>query len=81
MYSMKTTLNIPDEQMEALLKVTHAKNRTEAVNTAIVDYIHRKNIDAVLALEGSGGFVNPEKLDEIRALELTENDSIQPPSQ
>ena len=50
---MKTTLNIPDERLEALLRVTRSKTRTEAVNTSIMDYIHRKNVDAVPARKNS----------------------------
>jgi len=78
---MKTTLNIPDERLDALLKVTRSKTRTEAVNTAIIDYIHRKNVEAVLALEGSGGFASPEELDKTRKLELAEQESMEPPTQ
>lgn len=69
---MKITLDIPNERLQALLEVTRTRTHTEAINTAINEYIHRKNIDAILALEGSGGFVRPEELKEIRELELKE---------
>lgn len=64
---MKTTLNIPDDSMSALLEATHAKTRTEAVNRAIEDYIHRENLKKVMALEGTiDDFMTHEKLIEMR---------------
>lgn len=67
---MKTTLNIPDERMAALLEATEAKTRTEAVNKAIEDYIHRENVKKVMSLAGTGGFISREDLMEMRKLEL-----------
>lgn len=67
MDSMKTTLNIPDDRMAALLEATEAKTRTEAINKAIEDYIHRENVKKVLALEGSiDDFMTHEELNEMR---------------
>lgn len=64
---MKTTLNIPDDRMSALLEATAAKTRTEAVNRAIEDYIHRESVKKVLALEGSiDDFMSHEELTEMR---------------
>ena len=73
MDSMKTTLNIPDDRMAALLEATEAKTRTEAINKAIEDYIHRENVKKVLALEGSvDDFMTPEDLIAMRQLEIQE---------
>jgi predicted transcriptional regulator len=69
---MKTTLNIPDERMTALLEATEAKTRTEAINKAIEDYIHRENVKKVMALAGTGGFISREELIELRELELND---------
>lgn len=69
---MKTTLNIPDDRMAALLEATEAKTRTEAINKAIEDYIHRENVKKVMALEGTGGFSSCDELMEMRELELKE---------
>jgi len=64
---MKTTLNIPDDRMIALLEATHAKTRTEAVNKAIEDYIHRENVKKVMALAGTiDDFLTHEELVEMR---------------
>lgn len=69
---MKTTLNIPDDRMTALLEATSAKTRTEAINKAIDDYIHRENVKKVMALAGTGGFMSREELMKMRELELEE---------
>lgn len=69
---MKTTLNIPDDRMEALLQATKAKTRTEAINKAIEEYIYQENVKKVMALAGTGGFMTSEELCEMRAMELNE---------
>ena len=64
---MKTTLNIPDERMEALLQATRAKTRTEAINTAIEDYIDRESMKKVMAMAGTiDDFMSHEELTEMR---------------
>ncbi len=79
MHSMKTTLNIPDKRMKALLKATKAKTKTEAINTAIEDYIYQENVKKVMALAGTGGFMTREELSEMREMELNEAEPITPP--
>ena len=67
MYSLKTTLNIPDERMAALLEATKARTRTEAINQAIEDYIRRQNVKKVMALAGTiDDFMAHEELTEMR---------------
>ena len=78
MYSMKTTLNIPDKRMKALLKATKAKTKTEAINTAIEDYIYHENVKKVMALAGTGGFMTREELSEMREMELNEAEPVTP---
>lgn len=72
---MKTTLNIPDERVSTLLELTHAKTKTEAINQAIEAYIRQEKIKALLALEGTGGFMSREELQEMRDMELREMES------
>ena len=76
---MKTTLNIPDERMKALLKATKAKTKTEAINKAIEDYIYQENVKKVMELAGTGGFMSREELSEMREMELNEAEPITPP--
>ncbi|MGK0176647.1 MAG: enolase [Lentimonas sp.] len=76
---MKTTLNIPEKQMITLLKVTKAKTKTEAINKAIEEYIYQENVKALLALEGSStNFMTQDELQELRNLELAEQQNIEP---
>lgn len=53
--------------MAALLEATEAKTRTEAINKAIDDYIHRENVKKVMALAGTiDDFMSHETLTEMR---------------
>lgn len=75
---MKTTLNIPDKQLETLLELTNAKTKTEAINKAIEEYILQEKIKALLALEGScPDFMTQDELQEMRNLELEEQKSLE----
>ena len=78
MYSMKTTLNIPDKRMKALLKATKAKTKTEAINKAIEDYIYQENVKKVMELAGTGGFMAREELQDMRKMELNEAKPVTP---
>ena len=69
---MKTTLNIPNERMIALLEATQASTRTEAINLAIEAYIHRENVRKLMSLTGTGGFLPPEELFKMRESEQFE---------
>ena len=75
---MKATFNIPDERMEALLKATKAKTKTEAINKAIEDYIYQENVKKVMELAGTGGFMTREELSEMRDMELNEAEPVTP---
>jgi predicted transcriptional regulator len=73
---MKTTLNIPDKRMDALLKATKAKTKTAAINQAIEEYIYQQNVKKVMALAGTGGFITREELQAMREMELHEVEPI-----
>jgi len=49
---MRTTLNLDDQIMEALLRVTDADTKTQAVTQAVKDYVRRKQLEELLALQG-----------------------------
>lgn len=42
---MKTTIDIPAEEMEEVLRHTHAKTKRDAVVTAISDFNRRKRLE------------------------------------
>ena len=50
---MRTTLNIKDDVMDALLKRTKSKTKTKAVEVAIRDYLEKKSIEDLIALSGN----------------------------
>jgi len=49
---MRATLNIPDELIAEVQNITGAKSRTEAVVTAIQEFIRKKRMEQLLALKG-----------------------------
>ena len=50
---MRTTLNIKDDMIDALLKRTKSKTKTKAVEMAIREYLERKSIEDLIALSGN----------------------------
>ncbi len=49
---MRTTLNLDEELIKELMKVTGAKTKVEAIHLAISEFIRRKKIEGLLDLEG-----------------------------
>ncbi len=49
---MRTTLNLDDQVMDNLLRVTHASTKTQAVTQAIQDYVRRRQLEELKALQG-----------------------------
>ena len=49
---MRTTINIQDDLMEALLAQTKAKTKTKAIELSIKEYIEKKSIENIVALSG-----------------------------
>jgi hypothetical protein len=49
---MRTTINIKDDLMEALLARTKAKTKTEAVELSIREYIEKRSIEDLISLSG-----------------------------
>ena len=49
---MRTTINIQDDLMNALLARTKAKTKTKAIELAIKDYIEKKSIEDLISLSG-----------------------------
>jgi Bacterial antitoxin of type II TA system, VapB len=50
---IRTTLDIDERLMEALMARHPGKSRTEAVEVAIADHVRRGAVDRFLALQGS----------------------------
>jgi hypothetical protein len=67
---MRTTLNLPDQSMNKILRLTKAKTKTEAVTKVIDDYIRREKIRDLIELRGKLHF--DENWMELEKLELKE---------
>ena len=49
---MRTTINVKDELIDALLKRTQSRTKTQAIETAIREYLDRKAIEDLISLSG-----------------------------
>lgn len=50
---MKTTINIPDDELLDAMRFTRAKSKREAVVTAIVDFNRRRRIADLIKYAGT----------------------------
>ena len=50
----RTTVTLPRELVDELLKVTPAKNKTQAIITAIQERIKRKKMEVLKRMAGHG---------------------------
>lgn len=65
---MRTTLNLDEELIKELMKVTGAKTKVEAIHLAISEFIRRKKLEGLKAL--SGKIRIAENWQELEELEL-----------
>lgn len=49
---MRTTLDLDEGLVKELVRVTRAKTKTKAIHIAISEFLRRKRIEGLLALEG-----------------------------
>lgn len=49
---MRATLNMPDELIEEVQRLSGAKNKTQAIVTVMEEYVQRKKREELLALRG-----------------------------
>jgi hypothetical protein len=60
---MKTTVDIPEGEIEDLMRFTGAATKREAIVTAITDYNRRRRMAALAELGGQGkSMITPEQL-------------------
>ncbi|MGD0948416.1 MAG: type II toxin-antitoxin system VapB family antitoxin [Candidatus Binatia bacterium] len=67
---MKTTVEIPDDELRDLVRFTRAKTKRAAIVTAIEDFNQRRRMAALI--KHSGTFRSLLTNDEIEALENRE---------
>ena len=49
---MRTTVNIDDSLFQDVLRLTRAKSKTEAIRTALTEYLRMKRKEKILAMRG-----------------------------
>lgn len=60
---MKTTIDIPDQELEDVMKFTRAKTKREAVNLAIVDFNRRMRMANLIRHAGTcDNLISPTEL-------------------
>jgi hypothetical protein len=67
---VRATLNIPDGLIDDLIKETKAKTKTQAITWAIEDYIRKKRLEKLIAVQGNLDL--EEHWREMEGLELEE---------
>ncbi len=72
---MRATLNIPDELVEEVQKLSGEKSKTKAITAAMKAFIREKRIKQLLELRGKIQIDDVTKeLDELELKEQEEND-------
>ncbi len=66
---MRTSVTLNDETVQELLEVTNTTNMTQAVSTAVNEYLRRRGLERFRALRGEVDITSNE---EIEAAELGE---------
>ncbi len=68
---MKTTIDIPDDELEEIMRLTKAKTKKEAVVTAIREFNRRRKLDVVLGQLGT--FKDVMSQEELRRMREDEH--------
>jgi hypothetical protein len=64
---MKTTVEIPDTELEDLMRFTGASSERQAILTAIVEYNRRRRVAALIEYAGKAEALNtPQGLQTLR---------------
>lgn len=72
---MRATLNIPDDLLSEVQKITGEKSKTKAITVAMKEYIRQKKIKELIALRGKIQIEDvTEELENLEIEEMKEND-------
>lgn len=64
---MKTTIDIPDGELEDVIRFTKAKTKREAIVTAIADFNRRRRMAELVRFAGTcADLITPEELQVAR---------------
>ena len=67
---MRTTLNLSDNLLDELMKVTGSRTKTDAIEEAIREFVYRRKIEKLKNL--SGKIILTSNWQELRDMELDE---------
>jgi hypothetical protein len=67
---MRATLNIPDELIEKVQKLSGEKSKTKAITVAMQEYIRQKKVKDLLALRGKRSISFDWKAEEEKELKV-----------
>lgn len=72
---MRATLNIPDDLLQEVQKISGEKSKTKAIITAMEEFIRQKKIKELIALKGKIQIEDvSEQLEKLEIEEMKEND-------
>ena len=72
---MRATLNIPDDLLSEVQKLTGEKSKTKAITIAMKEYVRQKRIKELLALRGKIQIEDAtHELEKLEMEEMEEND-------
>jgi hypothetical protein len=65
-----TTINVPEDVLAKVVRVSHGATPEQAVIRALEEFAKRHDQSQLIPLLGtSDGFMTPEELDEMRAMD------------
>ena len=67
---MRTTLNVNDKTLQKVMALTGAKNRSQAINLVLQDFVKRERLQKLLDLRGMLHLEN--NWNDLREMELDE---------
>jgi len=67
---MRTTLNVDEKILGEIMAITGAKNRSQAVNLVLQDFVQKKRLQKLLDLRGTLHLEN--NWQKLREMELDE---------
>ena len=72
---MRATLNIPDDLLAEVQKISGEKSKTKAIITAMEEFIRQKKIRELIALKGKIQIEDvTEELEKLEIKEMEDND-------
>jgi len=72
---MRATLNIPDDLLSEVQKITGEKSKTKAITIAMKEFVRQQKVKELLALRGKIEIEDvTEALEKLELQEMEEND-------